>query len=374
MRPTNVLPAAVLGIAAFAAGASVQVVTDADWAPTSRPRDMDGSWFGRIVRAEDESLEGSEVMYAGHPRVLRNVILRFDASNPDEIASAALNEYGGVRERDGGYLLRGKNVAVTADGFMTAGDDVGCVSVTFDDTKETMYAYAKSSGVDAFEQCPAVPDPEAFENDAVDLEAAGADRAVILKRARLALVDESFGLSASADDRDYDATWPRGMPGLWRGTMVVSDPKYVSIAGATPAYLSVFQNLAPNAWLFLDPNDETKIVSANVGLMRSVVAADAEDGSFEFHNEAWKSFPGPEHVAGRDDWCNAFVLVKKREGDEIVMLSNSRAHAEGDHDVAPECPAAPDAATLDASVGEGDETAAMLAERGAVSAARMTKQ
>jgi hypothetical protein len=332
---------------------------------------MDGSWFGRIVRAEDESLEGSEVMYAGHPRVLRNIILRFDASNPDEIASAALNEYGGVREQDGGYLLRGKNVAVTAD--MTAGDDVGCVSVTFDDTKETMYAYAKSSGVDAFEQCPAVPDPEAFENDAVDLEAAGADRAVILKRARLALNDESFGLSASADDRDYDATWPRGMPGLWRGTMVVSDPKYVSIAGATPAYLSVFRNLAPNAWLFLDANDETKIVSANVGVMRSVVA-DAEDGSFEFHNEAWKSFPGPEHVAGRDDWCNAFVLVKNDEGDaQIVMLSNSRAHAEGDDDDAPECPEAPDAM---ASLGEGDETlGAMLAESpGAVSVARLTKQ
>ena len=27
---------------------------------------------------------------------------------------------------------------------MTAGDDVGCYSVSFDDTKETMYAYGKS--------------------------------------------------------------------------------------------------------------------------------------------------------------------------------------------------------------------------------------
>ena len=113
------------------------------------------------------------------------------------------------------------------------------------------------------------------------------------------------------------------MPGLWRGTVVMSDPKYVSTAGATPAYLSVFQNLAPNVWLFLDPKDETKIASANVGLMRSVVRN--PDGSFEFHNEAWKSFPGPEHVAGRDDWCNAFVLVKNDQGDaQIVMLSNSR--------------------------------------------------
>ena len=372
MRPATILFAAVISLAAFAAGASAQVVTDADWAPTSRPRDMDGSWFGRIVRAEDESLEGSEVMYAAHPRVLRNVILRFSASNPDEIASAAINEYGGVREKDGGFLLRGKNVAVTTDGWMTAGDDVGCVSVSFDDTKETMYAYAKSSGVDTFEQCPAVPDPEVFENDAVDLEAAHADCAVLLRRARLALVDESFGLSAaSADDRDYDATWPRGMPGLWRGTIMWSDPKYVFVAGASPAYLSLFQNLAPNVWLFLDPNDETKIASANVGRMRSVV--ENADGSFEFHNEAWKSFPGPEHVAGRDDWCNAFVLVKNDEGAEIVMLSNSRTHEEGDHDVAPECPEAPDAPS---SLGESDESvAAMLAESpGAVAATRLTKQ
>ena len=374
MRPATILFATVISLAAFAAGASAQVVTDADWAPTSRPRDMDGSWFGRIVRAEDESLEGSEVMYAAHPRVLRNVILRFSASNPDEIASAAINEYGGVREKDGGFLLRGKNVAVTTDGWMTAGDDVGCVSVSFDDTKETMYAYAKSSGVDTFEQCPAVPDPEVFENDAVDLEAAHADCAVLLRRARLALRDESFGLSAARDagDLEFDAAWPRGMPGLWRGTVVMSDPKYVSTAGATPAYLSVFQNLAPNVWLFLDPKDETKIASANVGLMRSVVRN--PDGSFEFHNEAWKSFPGAEHVAGRDDWCNAFVLVKNDEGDaQIVMLSNSRAHAEGDDDDAPECPEAPDAMS---SLGEGDERlGTMLAESpGAVSVARLTKQ
>ena len=77
-----------------------------------------------------------------------------------------------------------EGVAATADGWMTAGDDVGCYSVSFDDTKETMYAYGKSRGVQSFDACPAVPDPEAFENDAADLEAAGADRAVILRRAR----------------------------------------------------------------------------------------------------------------------------------------------------------------------------------------------
>ena len=200
---------------------------------------------------------------------------------------------------------------------MTAGDDVGCYSVSFDDTKETMYAYGKSRGVQSFDACPAVPDPEAFENDAADLEAAGADRAVILRRARLALRDESFGLSAARDagDLEFDAAWPRGMPGLWRGTVVMSDPKYVSTAGATPAYLSVFQNLAPNVWLFLDPKDETKIASANVGLMRSVVRN--PDGSFEFHNEAWKSFrgrntsPGGTTGATRSSWSKTTKATRK---------------------------------------------------------------
>ena len=72
---------------------------------------MDGQWFGRVIRATDASVEGSEVMYAAHPGVLRNVVVRFDVNTPEQIASAAVNEYGGVREEERGYLLLGKNVA-----------------------------------------------------------------------------------------------------------------------------------------------------------------------------------------------------------------------------------------------------------------------
>jgi hypothetical protein len=338
---------------------------------------MNGQWFGRIVRAIDASVEGAEVMYAGHPDVVRNVVLFFDARDGDAIAAAVINEYGGVEEKDGGYRVKGKNVAATsADDWMPVNGDVGCVSLAFDEKKETMYACAKDSGVEDYDDCPPVPSPGEFENDGagIDLEAIGADRAVILKRSPAALADEAFGLDASAnEEEDYAAKWPEAMPGLWSGTMVANDEKYVSILGATPTFLSVFQGAAPNAWVFMDPEDETKIASANVGLMRSV--KEREDGSFEFTNEAWKYTPGPEHVAGRDDWCNAFVL----RDDSVYMLSNSRADDVNDAGtIAPECPRMPELETLGqvaTLIAEGGTpTFELLSDQGAVSAVMLTRQ
>jgi hypothetical protein len=197
---------------------------------------------------------------------------------------------------------------------------------------------------------------------------------VILKRSPAALADEAFGLDASAnEEEDYAAKWPEAMPGLWSGTMVANDEKYVSILGATPTFLSVFQGAAPNAWVFMDPEDETKIASANVGLMRSV--KEREDGSFEFTNEAWKYTPGPEHVAGRDDWCNAFVL----RDDSVYILSNSRADDVDDAGtIAPECPRMPELETLGqvaTLIAEGGTpTFELLSDQGAVSAVMLTRQ
>ena len=93
MTTSSILPAASLALLSFALAASAQVITlpepplsrvatDASWSPTQRPAAMDGQWFGRVVRATDASVEGSEVMYAAHPGVLRNVVIRFDVNTP----------------------------------------------------------------------------------------------------------------------------------------------------------------------------------------------------------------------------------------------------------------------------------------------------
>lgn len=383
MTTSSILPAASLALLSFALAASAQVITlpepplsrvatDASWSPTQRPAAMDGQWFGRVVRATDASVEGSEVMYAAHPGVLRNVIIRFDVNTPEQIASAAVNEYGGVREEDGGYLLLGKNVAVTPDAWMSADGAVGCISVAFDEKKETIFACAKSEGVETFEDCPAVPDPAAFED--VDLDAADADRAVILKKSPAALADAPFGLSASepasASGETYAGAWPEKMPGFYLGTLVGSDEKYVSVAGAAPTIWSSFQGAAPNAWLFLDPEDHKIVASANVGLMRSV--EENEDGSFTFRNDAWKFTPGPDHVAGRDDWCNTIVL----RGDEWVQLSDSRARDERAEPTCPEPPENPEEveALVRGVAADGETAKERLAERGAAFAGVLTRQ
>ena len=178
------------------------------------------------------------------------------------------------------------------------------------------------SGVESFEDCPSVPDPTAFAEGAppVDIESIGADHAAVFER-----TTSWTGLD-----------WPEQLPGLWKGETRIDTPGIIAETSNTspsptyPTYVSITRGAAPNAWIFLDPEDESKIVSANVNVLASV-------GSFDTHltftNAPWMYFD--EYSSGKSLWCNTIVL--NEEGDASYVLS---ADAPAGEEV--KCPAAPE--------------------------------
>jgi len=89
----------------------------------------------------------------------------------------------------------------------------------------------------------------------------------------------------------------------------------------------------------MEREDPTVIVSANIG--RQSGAETRADGSKVFFNTPFKWTAGPEHEAGRDVWCNAYVI----EDDDNMFAFAANAPAAGAGVSRPGlCPAAPDPA------------------------------
>lgn len=211
------------------------------------------------------------------------------------------------------------------------------------------------SGVESFDDCPPVPDPTAFAEGAppMDLESIGADHAAVFER---------------TTSGTPDADWPEQLPGLWKGETRIDTPGIIgetSTTSPSPTYVSITQGAAPNAWIFLDPEDESKIVSANVNVLANVESFDTH---LTFTNAPWKYTA--DMSAGKSTWCNTIVL--NEEGDASYVLS---ADAPAGDEV--KCPAAPE--DRGAIIGEldgdgllGDDE--LMEASGAVAAHVLRKQ
>jgi len=184
------------------------------------------------------------------------------------------------------------------------------------------------SGVESFDDCPTVPDPTAFAEGAppVDIESIGADHAAVFERTTSPALKDRLGTQTETD-------WPEQLPSLWKGETRIDTPGIIAETSTTspsPTYVSITQGAAPNAWIFLDPEDESKIVSANVNRLASVGSFDAH---LTFTNAPWKYTA--DMSAGKSLWCNTIVL--NEEGDASYVLS---ADAPAGEEV--KCPAAPE--------------------------------
>ena len=188
----------------------------------------------------------------------------------------------------------------------------------------------------------------------MDLESIGADHAAVFER---------------TTSGTPDADWPEQLPGLWKGETRVDTPGIIgetSTTSPSPTYVSITQGAAPNAWIFLDPEDESKIVSANVNVLANVESFDTH---LTFTNAPWKYTA--DMSAGKSTWCNTIVL--NEEGDASYVLS-ADAPA-GEEEV--KCPAAPE--DRGAIIGEldgdgllGDDE--LMKASGAVAAHVLRKQ
>ena len=144
----------------------------------------------------------------------------------------------------------------------------------------------------------------------MDLESIGADHAAVFERTTSPALKDRLGTPT-------DAEWPEQLPGLWKGETRIDTPGIIAETSTTspsPTYVSITQGAAPNAWIFLDPEDESKIVSANVNVLVSVESFDTH---LTFTNAPWKYTA--DMSAGKSTWCNTIVL--NEEGDASYVLS-----------------------------------------------------
>ena len=195
----------------------------------------------------------------------------------------------------------------------------------------------------------------------MDLESIGADHAAVFERTTSPALKDRLGTPT-------DAEWPEQLPGLWKGETRIDTPGIIgetSTTSPSPTYVSITQGAAPNAWIFLDPEDESKIVSANVNVLANVESFDTH---LTFTNAPWKYTA--DMSAGKSTWCNTIVL--NEEGDASYVLS---ADAPAGEEV--KCPAAPE--DRGAIIGEldgdgllGDDE--LMEASGAVAAHVLRKQ
>jgi hypothetical protein len=347
---SRVSHAAFLLLASLAlAAAQPAVVTDVDISPsTERPEGLVGQWIGRYVAASGalEPAEGATALFSAHEGVVENVGVIFDPTVTDKIAAVWIVEHGPYEARGDGYVMLARVKATTADSPYGVPGDIRCAAFCIEEDR--LYVHAKVtrkfvffvwqkltapsspqfSGVESFDDCPPVPDPTAFAEGAppMDLESIGADHAAVFERTTSPALKDRLGTPT-------DAEWPEQLPGLWKGETRIDTPGIIAETSTTspsPTYVSITQGAAPNAWIFLDPEDESKIVSANVNVLANVESFDTH---LTFTNAPWKYTA--DMSAGKSTWCNTIVL--NEEGDASYVLS---ADAPAGEEV--KCPAAPE--------------------------------
>jgi hypothetical protein len=184
---------------------------------------------------------------------------------------------------------------------------------------------------------------------------------------------------------DETVKWPAQFPGLWKGKILGSSSGSSAIGNdaspskAVPIIGAVVQGSAINAWVYPDPEDAARIVSANIARANTSPAAAAakttpDDASFSFVNHPFKYTPGDEHPAGRERWFNRGI-IDKDDKDEYTLYALANP-APGVTDAPPaeapvEFPKTPVPAAVAAAL-DADDSAA-LADTGAEVAVVMTK-
>ena len=191
----------------------------------------------------------------------------------------------------------------------------------------------------------------------MDIESMGADHAAVFERTTSAALKDPLGAPAAAE-------WPEELPGLWKGEARVDEPGVIAEnATISPAYLSITKGAAPNAWIFLDPTDETKIINADVNLLASVEMDEAATSvpSFNFTNKPWKYTEGLS--SGTSNWCNVLVLNDAADAS-LVLSADAPAGEEA------RCPVVGDSFQSDALLRDSE----LMETTGAVAALVMKKQ
>ena len=261
------------------------------------------------------------------------IYLAFDKNDTDIISLAQIHRNRGLKRRgkegEGSYSVlvdvvaststseENITAATTGNGFATT------MCFTFIVEDDMMCALGKQNPAGSFDDCPSIPvaaDFMAEDGASLDLDALNAEVAQAFRRPSAA-----------------DVQWPADLPGLWKGTEFYAQDNGVVTEG--PIYTVITEGYAPNPWIFLDAENSSKIVSANVGKFSG--AERLPNGANVYRNAVFKYMPGTdaEHRAGRERWCNSYVVV---DDDEMFMLSNSAAEGSEEEKEAPECPEAPD--------------------------------
>ena len=327
------------------------VATDAGVATAGWPEGFaPGLWLTSVVKTAPgyAELEGKTGMLFSHPGVAETLLYVSPEESPDEILAAALlTLVEGATREDGTAAVYLSTRATTDDPFAAVFASDRCLSVSLADRdgEETAHVLVKANAT-SLDDCPSPPVPSDFDDDgaALDLQTLGADGAVLARR----------------PGADLAATWPDDIPGAWTGS-ILSATKLGDVDPGVPAtvYFSAHQGYAPNAWLFIDPDDPTRVTTANVG--RFAGTAEASGGGPAWRNDAYKGIPGTVGVSGSVAWCNAMVV----SGDAAVNFSND---ADAEDGAEATCPKSPRAEMFE---GELDED--LLEENGAATMESMRR-
>lgn len=327
------------------------VATDADVTTAEWPEGFSpGLWLTSVVKTAPgyAEMEGKTGMLFSHPGVAETLLYVSPEEAPDEILAAALlTLVEGTTREDGTAAVYLSTRATNDDPFAAFLASDRCLSVALAerDGVETAHVLVKAN-VTSLDDCPPPPVPSNFDDDgaALDLETLGADGAVLARR----------------PGADLAATWPDDIPGAWSGEILSGTTLGDVDPGVTATvYFFAHQGYVPNAWLFIDPDDPTRVVDANVG--RFAGTAEASGGGRAWRNDAYKRIPGMVGVSGALAWCNAMVV----SGDAAVSFSNG---ADAEDRAKATCPKSPHAEMFE---GELDED--LLEENDAASMESMRR-
>lgn len=293
--------------------AVADAATDAAEWPAAFPP---GMYQTSIIKTGPEysRLQDKTGMFFSHAGVKEALLYQFCSLDPSEIVSASLHTLQDVETREDGsatiFISASASMATPVGALMSK---TRCISVCLDETDgATAYLLVKNNAA-SLDDCPPTPTPADFitsNGENLDLAKLNADGAIIAT------------LQGPEDDLSKADEWPDDLPGMWRGDIIGVDVTGVDAGTPLTVYASIHQGVAPNAWLFVDPEDPTVVVAANVGSFAGETKS--ADGGRAWRNDAlkWRTTTGV-YFDGYANWCNSVAMSE--DGNAMVMLSDEAA-------------------------------------------------
>ena len=115
------------------------------------------------------------------------------------------------------------------------------------------------------------------------------------------------------DNQDETAQWPVQYPGLWRGRIIGASSAIGNNASPTksiPIHNVVSRGSALLAWVYPDPDDAARILSASITQAKMSTLEMMTDGSFVFAEKPFKYTLGDANPSGRENWYNRCAIPK----------------------------------------------------------------